>query len=62
MAGKLEEEVRLTSEGKGPYAAALGAVNAAEKAVAPTPVPATPSAPPATAPAATPMPAAPSGM
>jgi hypothetical protein len=35
MAAKLEEEVRQTSEGKGPYAAALGAINAAEKATAP---------------------------
>lgn len=35
MGAKLEEEVRLTSEGKGPYAAALGAVGAAERAVAP---------------------------
>ncbi len=54
MAAKLEEEVRLTSEGKGPYAAALGAVNAAEQAVAPSP--------PAAPPAAAPMPTAPSGM
>lgn len=74
MAAKLEEEVRLTSEGKGPYAAALGAVNAAERAVAPAPtVPGTaPAAPPPTtggpmppagsSPPAIPTPTAPSGM
>lgn len=62
MAAKLEEEVRQTSEGKGPYAAALGAVNAAERAVAPTAPAAPPPAPAAPAPAATPMPPAPSGM
>jgi hypothetical protein len=56
LAGKLDEDVKQTKEGKGPYAAALGAIDpAASPAPAPPPTPTPAPAPPAPA-APMPMP------